>query len=47
VEPEIRTLREGGTTLAEDVADPKLAANMRVLNELLFGAEICAVIARK
>jgi hypothetical protein len=47
VKPEIRTLREGSTRLAEDVADPKLAANMRMLNELLFGAEICAVIARK
>ena len=47
VKPEIRTLRETGTSLAEDVADPKLAANMRVLNDLLFGAEICAVIARK
>lgn len=47
VRPEIRTLRDGSTSLAEDVADPKLAANMRVLNELLFGAEICAVIARK
>ena len=45
--PEIRTLRGGGTSLAEDVGDPKLAANMRVLNDLLFGAEICAVIARK
>ncbi len=47
VGPQIRTLRKASTTLAEDVADPKLAANMRVLNELLFGAEICAVIARK
>lgn len=47
VAPEIRTLREASTTLAEDVADPKLAANMRLLNELLFGAEISAVIARK
>jgi hypothetical protein len=47
VGPEIRTLREASTSLAVDVADPKLAANMRVLNELLFGAEICAVIARK
>ena len=45
--PEIRTLRGAGTKLAEDVADPKLAGNMRVLNEVLFGAEICAVIARK
>jgi len=45
--PEMRTLRAAGTSLAEDVADPKLAANMRVLNELLFGAEISAVIARK
>jgi hypothetical protein len=44
---EIRTLRAAGTRLAEDVGDPKLAANMRVLNELLFGAEISAVIARK
>jgi len=34
-------------SLAVDVADPKLAANMRLLNDLLFGAEICAVIARK
>lgn len=47
VSPEIRTLRRAGTSLAEDVSDPKLVANMRVLNELLFGAEICAVIARK
>ena len=47
VAPQIRTLREASTALAEDVADPKLAANMRVLNELLFGAEISAVIARK
>ena len=45
--PEIRTLREARTSLAEDVADPKLAANMRLLNDLLFGAEICAVIAHK
>jgi hypothetical protein len=45
--PEVRTLRAAGTSLAEDVADPKLAANMRVLNELLYGAEITAVIARK
>jgi hypothetical protein len=47
VEPQVRTLRGAGTSLAEDVADPKLAANMRALNDLLFGAEICAVIARK
>ena len=47
VKPEIRTLRVASTSLEEDVADPKLAANMRVLNDLLFGAEICAVIARK
>jgi hypothetical protein len=47
VKPEIRPLRESRTSLAEDVADPKLAANMRVLNDLLFGAEICAVIAHK
>jgi hypothetical protein len=47
VEPQVRTLRGAGTSLAEDMADPKLAANMRVLNDLLFGAEICAVIARK
>jgi len=47
VGPEIRTLREASASLAEDVADPKLAANMRVLNELLFGAEICAVIVHK
>jgi hypothetical protein len=47
VAPEIRTLRWASTSLAEDVADPKLAANMRVLNDLLFGAEISAVIARK
>ena len=45
--PEMRTLRAAGTSLAEDVADPKLAANMRMLNELLFGAEISAVITRK
>ena len=45
--PEVRTLRAAGTSLAEDVADPKLAANMRVLNELLFGAEISAVIAHR
>src|SRR5438094_973156 len=45
--PEVRTLRGAGTSLAEDVGDPKLAANMRVLNELLFGPEISAVIARK
>jgi hypothetical protein len=45
--PEIRTLRDAKKSLAEDVADPKLAANMRVLNDLLFGAEISAVIARK
>src|SRR5436309_5668050 len=45
--PEVRTLREPMASLAEDVADPKLAANMRVLNDLLFGAEICAVIAHK
>jgi hypothetical protein len=45
--PEVRTLRAAGASLAEDVADPKLAANMRVLNELLYGAEITAVIARK
>ena len=44
---QIRTLREARKSLVEDVADPKLAANMRILNELLFGAEICAVIARK
>jgi hypothetical protein len=47
VAPEIRSLRGAGKSLAEDLPDPKLAANMRVLNELLFGAEICAVIARK
>jgi hypothetical protein len=47
VGPEVRTLREAGTSLAEDVADPKAAANMRLLNELLFGAEICAIIAHK
>jgi hypothetical protein len=45
--PEVRGLRAAGTSLAEDVSDPKLAANMRVLNELLFGAEISAIIARK
>ena len=45
--PEIRTLRWASASLSEDVADPKVAANMRVLNDLLFGAEICAVIARK
>jgi hypothetical protein len=45
--PEVRTLRDTKQSLVEDVADPKLAANMRVLNELLFGAEISAVIARK
>ena len=45
--PEVRTLRGAGASLAEDVADPKLAANMRMLNELLFGAEISAVITRK
>jgi hypothetical protein len=45
--PEVRTLRAASASLAEDVADPKLAANMRVLNELLYGAEITAVIARK
>jgi len=45
--PEVRALRAAGTSLAEDVSDPKLAANMRVLNELLFGAEISAIIARK
>jgi hypothetical protein len=44
---EIRTLRPAGTRLAEDVADAKVAANMRALNELLFGPEISAVIARK
>ena len=47
VKPRVRTLRGAGMSLAEDVADPKLAANMRVLNDLLFGAEICAVIAYK
>ena len=45
--PDVRTLRAASTSLAEDVADPKLASNMRMLNELLFGAEISAVIARK
>ena len=45
--PEVRILRAAGTSLAEDLADPKLAANMRVLNELLFGPEICAIVARK
>jgi hypothetical protein len=45
--PEIRTLRDAKQSLAEDVGDAKLAANMRVLNDLLFGAEISAVIARK
>ena len=45
--PEVFPLRAAGTSLAEDVDDPKLAANMRVLNELLFGAEICAIVARK
>jgi hypothetical protein len=44
---EVRTLREAGTSLAEDVGDPKVAANMRLLNDVLFGAEICAVIAHK
>ena len=47
VKPQVRTLRGPGTSLAEDMADPKLAANMRVLNDLLFGAEICAVIVHK
>jgi hypothetical protein len=45
--PEIRTLRAGARALSEDVGDPAVASNMRLLNEVLFGPEICAVIARK
>jgi len=44
---EVRTLRASRQRLSEDVADPQLAANMRVLNELLFGADICAIVARR
>ncbi|HEV8537177.1 MAG TPA: class I SAM-dependent methyltransferase [Candidatus Limnocylindria bacterium] len=45
--PEIETLRTASRQLSEEVGDPRLAENMRILNELFFGPEICAVIARK